>query len=150
MSYKSELYQQVILDHNKNPRNYRKIEDASSSCLGHNPLCGDRITVYLKIDEDNKISDISFSGEGCAISKSSASLMTTFVKGKSIEDVKVIFDEFHKMVIGELDTEKGGHHLGKLTIFEGVREYPARTKCATLAWHTLKCSIEKKGETTME
>jgi len=150
MSYQDELYQQVILDHNKNPRNFREIEGVESQCLGHNPLCGDKISVFLDLGEDGTIVDISFSGSGCAISKASASLMTAFLKGKSTQEAMVAFEEFHKMIIGQLDPEKQENSIGKLKIFLGVREFPSRTKCATLAWHTLKCAIEKEGETTLE
>lgn len=151
MSYQSELYQQVILDHNKKPRNFRCIEGASHSCDGNNPLCGDDITVYLDLDDNGVIQDVSFAGSGCAISKASASMMTMNIKGKTVDEVRVMFDEFHRMVMGEFDPDTAeNHHLGRLTIFTGVREFPSRTKCATLAWHTLICAIEKKGETSTE
>jgi nitrogen fixation NifU-like protein len=150
MSYQSELYQQVILDHNKKPRNFRPLENPTHSCDGHNPLCGDEITIYLKLNKDMMVEEISFSGSGCAISKASASLMTTHVKGKSVEEVKIMFDEFHRMIRGEFDPDKNKHHLGRLTIFIGVREFPSRTKCASLAWHTLICAIDKKGEAYTE
>lgn len=150
MSYQNELYQQVILDHNKNPRNFREIGETAHSCNGHNPLCGDKINIYLKITPGDVIEDVSFTGSGCAISKASASLMTTFLKGKTAAEAKVVFDEFHKMVLGDLDPATQEHHLGKLTIFQGVREFSSRIKCASLAWHTLICAIDKTGETTME
>lgn len=150
MSYQSELYQQVILDHNKKPRNFRPLENPTHSCDGHNPLCGDEITIYLKLNKDMMVEEISFSGSGCAISKASASLMTTHVKGKSVEEVKIMFDEFHRMIRGEFDPDKNKHHLGRLTIFTGVREFPSRTKCASLAWHTLICALDKKGEAYTE
>ncbi|MBI5179482.1 MAG: SUF system NifU family Fe-S cluster assembly protein [Nitrospinae bacterium] len=150
MSYQSDLYQQVILDHNKNPRNFREIEGHSHSCDGHNPLCGDKIHIHMKLNDGGTIEDIAFSGSGCAISKASASMMTVNVKGKSVDEAKVMFDEFHKMVTGEFEPQPGKHHLGKLTIFQGVREFPSRIKCASLAWHTLVCALDKTGETTME
>ncbi|HLA47984.1 MAG: SUF system NifU family Fe-S cluster assembly protein [Nitrospinae bacterium RIFCSPLOWO2_02_FULL_39_110] len=150
MSYQSELYQQVILDHNKKPRNFRPLENPTHSCDGHNPLCGDEITIYLKLNKDMMVEEISFSGSGCAISKASASLMTTHVKGKSVEEVKIMFDEFHRMIRGEFDPDKNKHHLGRLTIFIGVREFPSRTKCASLAWHTLICALDRKGEAYTE
>lgn len=150
MSYQGELYQQVILDHNKNPRNFREIGDTPHVCNGHNPLCGDKINIHIKMSGEDVIEDISFTGSGCAISKASASLMTTFIKGKPVAEARVIFDEFHKMVLGEMDPEHTEHHLGKLTIFRGVREFPSRIKCASLPWHTLVCAIDKTGETTME
>lgn len=147
MSYNNELYQQVILDHNRNPRNFREIKNATHHCHGINPLCGDDITVYVEVDaEEGVIKDVSFVGAGCAISKSSTSLMTTFVKGKKLEEARIIFDEFHKMILGEFDPETQEHHLGKLTLFMGVREYPSRTKCASLAWHTLIGALDKKSE----
>lgn len=146
MSYSNELYQQVILDHNRKPRNFREIPKATHSCHGVNPLCGDDITVYLDVDKDGVIQDVSFTGSGCAISKASCSLMTAHLKGKNIEESKVIFDEFHKMVLGEFDPEKQEHHMGKLILFMGVREYPSRIKCASLAWHTMIAALEKQTE----
>ena len=150
MSYQSDLYQQVILDHNKNPKNFREIDGASNSCDGYNPLCGDKIKLYLKVNEAGLIDDASFSGSGCAISKASASLMTVNIKGKTVDEARVIFEEFHKMVLGEMDVKTAKHHLGRLTIFEGVREFPSRIKCASLAWHTLICALDKTGQTTIE
>ena len=145
MSYDNELYQQVILDHNRKPRNFREIENASHSCHGVNPLCGDDITVYLNVDEgEGKIDEVSFQGSGCAISKASTSMMTTFLKGKSVDEARQIKNEFHKMILGELDPEKEEHHLGKLILFMGIREFPSRTKCASLAWHTLVGALDKK------
>ncbi len=147
MSYDNELYQQVILDHNRNPRNFREIKNASHHCHGINPLCGDDFTVYVDLDADAEvIQDISFVGTGCAISKSSSSLMTAFLKGKKLEEARAIFEEFHKMILGEFDPDKEEHHLGKLTLFMGIREYPSRTKCASLAWHTLIGALDKKTE----
>ena len=145
MSYDNELYQQVILDHNRNPRNFHIIENASHNCHGVNPLCCDDITVYLNVDEQaGKIDEVSFQGSGCAISKASTSLMTVFLKGKLVEDAIKVKDEFHKMILGEMDPEKEEHHLCKLTLFMGIREYPSRTKCASLAWHTLVGALDKK------
>ncbi len=147
MSYDNELYQQVILDHNRKPRNFHAIENASHSCHGVNPLCGDDITVYLSVDEEvGKIDEVSFQGSGCAISKASTSMMTTFLKGKSVDEARQIKDEFHKMILGEMDPEEDEHHLGKLTLFMGIREFPSRTKCASLAWHTLVGALDKKFE----
>ncbi len=150
MSYQSELYQQVILDHNKNPKNFREVDGETHSCDGYNPLCGDKIKIHMKVDDRGLIEDVGFSGSGCAISKASASMMTVNVKGKTLGEARTLFDEFHKMVVGDLDAKAGGHHLGRLAIFEGVREYPSRIKCATLAWHTLVCAMDKTGETTIE
>ena len=145
MSYDNELYQQVILDHNRKPRNFHVLENASHICHGVNPLCGDDITVYLNLDEEvGKIEEVTFQGSGCAICKASTSLMTTYVKGKSVEEARKIKEEFHKMILGEMDPENEEHHLGKLTLFMGIREYPSRTKCASLAWHTLVGALDKK------
>ena len=147
MSYDNELYQQVILDHNRKPRNFREMGNPTHSCHGINPLCGDDITVYLKVDDtEGLIEDISFIGSGCAISKASTSLMTHYLKGKNIDETRVIFDEFHKMVLGDFDPGKQKHHMGKLTLFMGIREYPSRTKCASLAWHTMVGALDKKTE----
>ena len=141
MSELSELYQQVILDHNKKPRNFHKIDSANHTAEGRNPLCGDELTVYAQL-EDGTLKDVSFEGSGCAISKAAASMMTVAVKGKTKEDAEVLFNEFHSMVTGELDEEKEPNHLGRLTIFSGVREFPVRVKCASLAWHTLKAALD--------
>jgi len=143
MSELSELYQQVILDHNKKPRNFRKLDTANRTAEGYNPLCGDHLSVYLDV-EDDRVKDISFEGSGCAISKASASMMTKAVKGKSRGDVEGLFSEFHKMLIGELDEENTPNHLGSLKIFAGVREFPVRVKCATLAWHTLHAALNNE------
>jgi nitrogen fixation protein NifU and related proteins len=149
MSELSELYQQVILDHNKKPRNYRALEDANRISEGHNPLCGDQLTVYLRMDE-NIVGEVGFVGSGCAISKASASMMTQAVKGKTREEAQLLFDEFHRMVTGELDEEAEPNHLGRLKIFAGVRDYPARVKCASLSWHTLRAALEGSDTTTTE
>ena len=146
MSYDNELYQQVILDHNRNPKNFRKMENPTHSCHGVNPLCGDDMTVYLDVDEDSVIRDVSFHGSGCAISKASSSLMTAFLKGKKVDESRSLFHEFHKMILGEMDPEKEEHHLGKLTLFMGIREYPSRTKCASLAWHSMIGALDKKTD----
>jgi nitrogen fixation NifU-like protein len=140
MSELSDLYQEVILDHNKNPRNFREIENADKTADGKNPLCGDALRVYIAMDGDT-VEDVSFKGSGCAISKASASMMTQAVKGKSRDEAETIFDEFHKMVTGELDIETDENHLGKLKIFAGVLEFPARVKCASLSWHTLNAAL---------
>ncbi|HYE65400.1 MAG TPA: SUF system NifU family Fe-S cluster assembly protein [Pyrinomonadaceae bacterium] len=149
MSELSELYQQVILDHNKKPRNFRRLEAANRSAEGYNPLCGDQLTVYLQL-EDDVIKDISFEGSGCAISKAAASMMTQSLKGKSRGEAEVLFDEFHRMVRGELDEETTPHHLGRLTIFSGVREFPARVKCASLSWHTMHAALNDQGTVSTE
>jgi nitrogen fixation NifU-like protein len=142
-----ELYQSVILDHNKRPRNFREIEDAPHSADGHNPLCGDKLTVYVSLDDQDHLCDIAFKGEGCAISTASASLMTEFVKGKSKQEVDQAFERFHDLVTSRSDETISQEGLGKLAVFSGVREYPMRVKCASLAWHTLKAALNEKSET---
>src|SRR5258708_3778259 len=149
MSELSELYQQVILDHNKKPRNFHKLETANYTAEGYNPLCGDQLSVYLQL-EDNQVKDIGFEGSGCAISKASASMMTQAVKGKTKQEVEVLFNEFHRMVRDELDEEIEPNHLGKLKIFAGVREFPVRVKCATLSWHTMHAALEGEQSATTE
>lgn len=145
----SELYQQVILDHNKKPRNFHKLEGANRTAEGYNPLCGDQLTVYMQL-EDDVVKDISFEGSGCAISKASASMMTQSIKGKSSGEAETIFDEFHRMVTGELDEQATPNHLGRLTIFSGVREFPARVKCASLSWHTMHAALKGEGTASTE
>ena len=149
MSELDELYQEVILDHNKKPRNFKKIEDAELSAEGYNPLCGDQLTVYLNLD-DGVVSDISFEGSGCAISKAAASMMTQAVKKKTRAEAERLFQEFHSMVTGELDEEVEDNNLGNLKIFAGVRDFPVRVKCATLAWHTLQAALNKKDRVSTE
>jgi nitrogen fixation NifU-like protein len=149
MSELSELYQQVILDHNKKPRNFRKLESPTHSAEGHNPLCGDQLTVYLNVEGD-EIKDIAFEGSGCAISKAAASMMTQAVKGKTKEKTEELFKEFHSMVTGELNEEESENTLGNLKIFAGVRDFPVRVKCATLPWHTLHAALTKKKVVTTE
>lgn len=140
MSELSDLYQEVILEHNKNPRNFREIEGASRTATGNNPLCGDALRVYVDLDGDT-VTDVSFKGSGCAISKASASMMTQTVKGKTRAEAEALFNEFHRMVTGDLDIESDENQLGKLTIFAGVLEFPARVKCASLSWHTLHAAL---------
>jgi nitrogen fixation protein NifU and related proteins len=149
MSELSDLYQEVILEHNKNPRNFREIEGADRIADGNNPLCGDALRVYVNLDGDT-VSDVAFKGSGCAISKASASIMTQVVKGKSKEEAETLFDEFHRMVTGRLDAENDENHLGKLKIFAGVLEFPARVKCASLSWHTLNAALHGEGVTSTE
>jgi len=149
MSELSELYQQVILDHNKKPRNFHKIVSANHTAEGFNPLCGDQLTVYARL-EDGTLTDVSFEGSGCAISKAAASMMTVAVKGKSKQDAETLFNEFHRMVTGELDEENEPNELGRLKIFAGVREFPVRVKCASLAWHTLKAALNDQSLVSTE
>ena len=139
-----DLYQEVILDHNKSPRNFRTMANANRKADGYNPLCGDQVTVYLKI-EDGLIKDISFQGSGCAISKASASLMTAELKGKTEAQAAELFDNVHKMLTGGSNGRDGGKSVGKLAILSGVCKFPARVKCASLAWHTVNSAI-KGGE----
>jgi nitrogen fixation NifU-like protein len=141
----SELYQQVILDHNKKPRNFKVIEAADRQQEGYNPLCGDQLVLYLKLNGD-VIEDVGFQGSGCAISKASASMMTTAIKGKTKAEADTLFNEFHHMVKGELDPETEENHLGRLKILSGVREFPARVKCASLSWHTLHAALNNQNE----
>ena len=145
MSELRELYQQVILDHNRKPRNFRVLEGANRRAEGYNPLCGDRLSLYLKV-EDGVIKDASFQGSGCAISKASASMMTDSVKGKTLSDARGMFQQFHEMVTGNGGPLDHPERLGKLAVFEGVRNYPARVKCASLAWHTLRSAVDAKDE----
>ncbi len=149
MSELSELYQQVILDHNKKPRNFRKLEAANHTAEGYNPLCGDQLTVYLDL-EGGLVKDVGFEGSGCAISKAAASMMTQAVKGKSKEQAENLFNEFHSMVTGELNEETEENNLGNLKIFAGVREFPVRVKCATLPWHTLHAALNQKDQVSTE
>ena len=149
MSELSELYQQVILDHNKKPRNFRKLETANHSAEGFNPLCGDQLTVYLDL-ENGFVKDVGFEGSGCAISKAAASMMTQAVKGKTKDQAENLFNEFHSMVMGELNEETDENNLGNLKIFAGVREFPVRVKCATLPWHTLHAALNKQEQVSTE
>ena len=143
MSDTRQLYQEIILDHNRQPRNCYVMDCANRSADGHNPLCGDTVRVYLRI-EDGIIEEISFQGAGCAICTASTSLMTESVRGKTVEEAKDLFEVFHHMLTGV--AEEQGVELGKLRIFEGVREYPVRVKCATLAWHTLNAAMDGEDE----
>ncbi len=142
-----ELYQEVILDHSRNPRNFHKIDPADRHADGTNPLCGDRVSLFLKID-GGTIADVGFQGQGCAISKSSASMMTDAIKGKSEAEARALFEAFHEMVTGRGSPDAKA--LGKLTVFAGVSEFPARVKCASLAWHTMKAALDKSDRVTME
>ena len=147
MSDLSDLYQEVILDHNRRPRNFRALERATHHAEGYNPLCGDRLDLFLEIDGD-VIADVGFQGSGCAISKASASLMTDSVKGTPIAAARALFERFHRMVTTPPDQEV--EDLGKLSVLAGVREFPVRVKCASLAWHTLKAALDRTEKTTTE
>jgi nitrogen fixation NifU-like protein len=141
-----ELYQTVILDHNKAPRNFGELEDASSRADGNNPLCGDKLTVYVKVSDEGRVEDVRFLGAGCAISTASASLMTEFAKGRTLDEIQETFDRFHELVTGNPSEQAEAPELGKLAVFSGVREYPARVKCATLSWHTLQAALSNSEE----
>ncbi len=146
-----ELYQQVILDHNKSPRNFKILEHPNHFAEGYNPLCGDKINIYIELDENNIVKDISFQGSGCAISKASASLMSSIVKGKSKVEAEELFKKFHDLITGGLDEEPDLETMGKLAVFAGVREFPSRVKCASLAWHTMISALnEKKNKVSTE
>ena len=138
-----DLYQEVILDHNRRPRNFRAIDEGRSA-EGFNPLCGDRVTVYLKVDDSGVIRDVSFQGSGCAISKASASLMTESVKGKTVEEAKALFERFQQMITAPAETPIDD--LGKLTVLAGVRQFPVRVKCASLAWHTMRSAMDARAD----
>lgn len=141
-----DLYQELILDHYKRPRNRRALAGADHEAKGHNPLCGDQVTVYLKLDGD-RVREVAFEGGGCAISTASASLMTEAVKGKTIAEAREVFEKFHALVTGRLEDADAGPDLGKLEVFAGVVQFPMRVKCATLAWHTLEAAIQKRNAT---
>lgn len=147
MSDLSELYQEVILDHNKRPRNFRTIESPSHHAEGYNPLCGDRLTLFLQVDGD-RIADVSFQGSGCAISKASASLMTDELKGRTVAEARELFGRFHQVVTTPPD--RPVEDLGKLSVLAGVREFPVRVKCASLAWHTLKAALDRETKVSTE
>ena len=138
-----DLYQEMILDHNRRPRNFRAIADARHA-EGYKPLCGDRITVYLTVGDGGTITDVSFQGSGCAISKASASLMTESIKGKTVEEAQALFERFQRMITASGETPIDD--LGKLTVLAGVRQFPVRVKCASLAWHTLRAAVDARNE----
>ena len=139
---RDELYQQTIIEHNRHPRNFRKIAGATHAAEGYNPLCGDHLWVYMNV-AGGIIKDAAFEGSGCAISKASSSMMTEALKGKTIAQAKVLFDEFHRLVIGELKPDGKTDHLDKLAVFSGIWQYPSRVKCASLSWHTMNGSLDK-------
>lgn len=144
MSDLKDLYQEVILDHNKSPRNFKELCDSNRKANGYNPLCGDKVTVFLKV-EDGAVADVTFVGSGCAISTASASLMTESVKGKSLDEIELLFQGFRDLVTGKPVEYT---ELGKLEVFQGVSEFPVRVKCATLVWHTLQAALANTGEAT--
>jgi nitrogen fixation NifU-like protein len=144
----NSLYQEVILDHNRKPRNYGKLDHANHHAVGHNPLCGDRLDITLQLDGD-QINNIAFQGESCAICKASASMMTTAVKGKSRADAETLIHEFRELATGKLDINQP-HHLGRLTVFSGIRDLPTRVKCAILPWHTLHAALNSIANASTE
>jgi nitrogen fixation NifU-like protein len=143
----SDLYQEVILDHNKRPRNFRVLDHPSHQAEGYNPLCGDRLTLYLEVD-GGVVTDVGFQGSGCAISRASASLMTDAVRGRPVDEVRALFERFHRMVTTAPDQTVDD--LGKLSALAGVRQFPMRVKCASLAWHTLKAALDREAAASTE
>lgn len=148
MSDLRELYQEVILDHNKRPRNFHPVDPHSHEADGYNPLCGDKVTIQLRLDDDGRIEDIGFQGDGCAISTASASIMTETLKGYTVDEARDLFDRFHYLVTD--DSALPDPELGKISVLAGVRAYPMRVKCATLAWHTLQAALEERGHISTE
>jgi nitrogen fixation NifU-like protein len=144
-----ELYQEMVLDHSRKPRNFRKLEDANHRAEGFNPLCGDQITLYLKVEGD-KIADVGFQGKGCAISKASASMLTENVKGKTAEQAEQVFQAFRRMMTRQPEGDGDAELLGDLEVLSGVSQYPARIKCAILSWHTLDAALKGEEEASME
>lgn len=149
MADMKQLYQEVILDHNKKPRNFGVVADANRKAEGHNPLCGDHISLSLRVN-DNRVESIAFEGNGCAICNASASMMTTNVKGKTQQEAETLIREFRDMATGKLDTKTQDNHLGRLSVFEGVRDLPSRVKCAILPWHTLHAAFANEAVATTE
>lgn len=145
MANSRALYEQVILEHNKKPRNFHAMDNATHHAAGHNPLCGDQFNVYLDV-KDGVIDDVSFEGSGCAISKSSASIMTTMLKGKAVAEAEAMFKKFHTMITSDPQVELDEDELGRMAVFAGIREFPVRIKCATLAWYTMLSALDKKAE----
>ncbi|TWW09259.1 iron-sulfur cluster assembly scaffold protein, partial [Planctomyces bekefii] len=150
MTETNDLYKEVILEHNKKPRNFGKLSPASHSAEGYNPLCGDHLWVYLQVGEDQRIAKVMFEGAGCAISKASASMMTVALTGKTVDEAKDIFKQFHALLLGQLKPETDAHSLGKLKIFSGIWEYPARVKCAALAWHAVHGALNSQASVSTE
>ncbi|HET7586689.1 MAG TPA: SUF system NifU family Fe-S cluster assembly protein [Gammaproteobacteria bacterium] len=143
----SDLYQDIIIDHNRSPRNFRRIEPATRKAEGFNPLCGDKLTVYVKLDGD-RVEDVSFEGSGCAISTASASLMTDHLKGRTQAEAEALFNDMHALLTGQSD--EAPERLGKLAALAGVRDYPSRVKCATLCWHTVQAALEEREAASTE
>jgi nitrogen fixation NifU-like protein len=146
----SDLYQQVILEHNKKPRNFGKLEACTHSAEGFNPLCGDHLWVHMKVSPEGLIEAVTFEGAGCAISKASASMMTVELKGKTVEQARILFKEFHGLLVGELKPDVDPNSLGRLKIFSGIWQYPARVKCAALSWHTMNGALSRLAQVSTE
>ncbi len=149
-THNEDLYQQVIIEHNKHPRNFVKLDPCTHEAEGYNPLCGDHLNVYLRVSADGVVEQVSFTGDGCAISKASASMMTAALKGKKVDEARELFEEFRRLVTKEADTDHPGEHLGKLNVFSGVWKYPSRVKCAILAWHTMKGALDQQKVVSTE
>ncbi len=147
---RAELYQQVILAHHHKPKNFGVLKNPTHDAQGYNPLCGDHLHIYVHVNDKDIIDDISFDGDGCAISRASASMMSVAVKGKTLTEAKNLFNEFHELILGNLKPETSPHHLGKLSIFSGIWQYPSRVKCASLCWHTLQGALEKTKSVSTE
>ncbi|MCD6047963.1 MAG: system NifU family Fe-S cluster assembly protein [Gammaproteobacteria bacterium] len=139
----SDLYQDIIVDHTRSPRNYGKLDCASHHAEGHNPLCGDQLELFLHVNDQGVIEDLSFTGSGCSISTASASLMTEALKGKTLKQAEALFEHFHALLTQE--NAEASEDLGKLIVFMGVKDYPSRVKCATLAWHTLQAALKRQA-----
>ncbi|MBF0593982.1 MAG: SUF system NifU family Fe-S cluster assembly protein [Candidatus Omnitrophica bacterium] len=148
--HNDELYQQVILEHNKRPKNFVKLEVCTHQAEGYNPLCGDHLNVYLNVSPAGIIDEVTFQGDGCAISKASASMMTAAIKGKTVDEARHLFEEFHHLLTKELDPATQTNHLGKLTVFSGIWKYPSRVKCAVLAWRTMKGALDQEKSVATE
>ncbi|MBF0489905.1 MAG: SUF system NifU family Fe-S cluster assembly protein [Candidatus Omnitrophica bacterium] len=147
---REELYQQTILEHNRSPRNFKKLEGATHVAEGYNPLCGDHLWIYMKVNPSNVIEEVAFEGTGCAISKASASMMTSSLKGKTVLEAKALFGEFHELVLGNLKPDTQPNHLEKLAVFSGIWQYPSRVKCAILSWHTMNGALDQKKSISTE
>ena len=143
MDNRQELYQQTILEHNRNPRNFKKLVPCTHSAEGYNPLCGDHLHIFMNVSAQGIIYEVTFEGQGCAISKASASMMTQALKGKTVEEAKKTFDEFHKLLLVELKPDRQPNTLGKMSVFSGIWQYPSRVKCSSLSWHTMHAALEK-------
>ncbi len=150
MTTPSDLYQQVILEHNKKPRNFGKLDPCTHSAEGFNPLCGDHLWVHMKVSPDGLIEAVTFEGAGCAISKASASMMTVELKGKTVDQARTLFKEFHGLLVGELKPDVDPNSLGRLKIFSGIWQYPARVKCAALSWHTMNGALSRLAQVSTE